>query len=264
MSIEKIEDVIVLMRERERGLQSTCRFLWRGVTDKSYGLTPSLFRLKNIDDWRSLESEILTFAKRTYSKELSHLPSHRDCFCFLQHHGFPTRFLDWSESLLVATLFACLPSPKDDSRDGKIVGITPSISQFPSASPEDGNYHCRGLTLPGDTIKDWNESGGFTPSFYYGNRTCPKQINQRGVFSIHPNPTAGHDNTEELLKNTNGFGYIEKIIPREKKPILRKELWELGVDLHTIYPGLESLAELYKWTHDSRDPSRLFTSNKTA
>ena len=79
----------------------TCWF--RGCTSPDYALSPTLFReqtLKNREGYLSVE-----FRRRAH-RRMPGLSSRFDWLCAMQHHGLPTRLLDWTESLSVATYFS--------------------------------------------------------------------------------------------------------------------------------------------------------------
>lgn len=79
----------------------TCWF--RGRTSPDYTLSPTLFRdasLKRREGYLSVE-----FRRRAH-RRMPELSSRFDWLCAMQHHGLPTRLLDWTESLSVATYFS--------------------------------------------------------------------------------------------------------------------------------------------------------------
>jgi hypothetical protein len=88
---------------------------YRGVNDGSYELVPSLFR--NQDKWKEKFS-ITTLENNLYYDFCAYgdgiLDSKEDWNILykMQHHGIPTRILDWSESFGVALYFALLFSDK--------------------------------------------------------------------------------------------------------------------------------------------------------
>ncbi len=96
---------------------------FRGHSDASYELTPSLLRKWDNGDWQVMPSE------ERLCKEL--LIAHHDEFqgdqyCFdrlvrMQHYGLPTRLLDISGNPLVALFFACSCKPEQLEIDGEVI-----------------------------------------------------------------------------------------------------------------------------------------------
>jgi hypothetical protein len=102
--------------------------LWfRGQSRASYKLIPSILRPPQMDGrdsnngnaWYDESMMIQHFRQRNPSYEQSYrIPF--DLLCLLQHYRFPTRLLDWTESILIALYFAV---ETDDDEDGKVFAL---------------------------------------------------------------------------------------------------------------------------------------------
>lgn len=84
-------------------------FWFRGHKDESFRLTPSSLRNPKL---ASREAVMLKRFMQDAQSFLVDAPSTHWEWLFLgQHHGIPTRLLDWTENALVGLFFACEPSP---------------------------------------------------------------------------------------------------------------------------------------------------------
>ena len=96
--------------------------LWfRGQSRQEYTLVPSVFRpprneeagCENGSAWYDESMMIQHFRQRNPSYDQTHKIAF-DLLCLMQHYQFPTRLLDWTESILIALYFAA----DDDAHDG--------------------------------------------------------------------------------------------------------------------------------------------------
>jgi hypothetical protein len=117
----------------------------------------------------------------------------------MQHHGVPTRLLDWTENILTALYFA---SNDDGNEDGELWSMNPS--KLNALNSDEGillpiskeiNFlaHAPCHNKPDKLAKIMNVRYipeyplAFQPPYFR-----PRMLAQQSVFTIHPNTEKGY------------------------------------------------------------------------
>jgi len=229
----KVVNQVRTISELLEALDSIDHLFFRGQADFKWSLEPSVARIKNpsncysmtLTGWLSLESHLISeFKKYSYHYLKDEPNNDHDWLVHAQHHGLPTRLLDWSVNPLKALFFA-VEDRTLDSVDGALFLCTPK-----QIAP---------------TTKYIHEGKG--TQFFYSSHINERVSAQEGGFSI-PYVNIEEDNfLHNLDIDTEKLRTYEKIeIPKEFKPNLRRELNKIGINHRTIYPGLDGISKMLK------------------
>lgn len=101
------------------GAGSNRPLFFRGHADHKWSLLPRVMR-----ESKCRERELILDFKQVFAVEADYLHNMERMLTTMQHHGVPTRMLDWSISPLTALWFACSDKDKMDS-DGEIFALNP-------------------------------------------------------------------------------------------------------------------------------------------
>jgi len=259
-TITKIEDLIEIGRILSHSW-------FRGQSQEWNNLTPKVFRRDFIHMRPELEYILMDEFKKRSPPLLESLPGSNDQLSWLflmQHHGLPTRLLDWTESPLVALYFAVR---ENEELNGELWALNPDALNNQGVNiglPSLDNPYL--LYLAKEPFnqneinnKIWNydpasrrqellEELGIrvaptTPIAFRPSRNFPRMVSQFSAFTIHPNPSVNSD----ARKITDFLDYprnlVRYIIPSEYKANLLGDLRSLGISRGTVFQDLDSLCE---------------------
>ena len=204
------------------------RWVFRGHSKEDYSLIPSVGRGTHTSKSREkYEKSLFDMFCREATIHAQPPPrSDWEWLALAQHHGLPTRLLDWTDNPLVALYFAV---SEHDQENGKLFA----------------------LHMPKKASKKTLAASPFCiekPAKYRPAIVTPRIRAQEGLFVACPE-------VESPLTNT-GTDCLEHTIPREKKAEIRYFLFRLGVHDSTLFPDLDGLSKRLAWQHSTKPPRR--------
>jgi hypothetical protein len=185
-------------------------WLFRGVASVRHTLTPSVGRDRGGYGYSAdLEKALFAQFKREALPYLPVRPTNDwEWLALAQHHGVPTRLLDWSESPSVSLFFAVWGNDDDDA--GLFIIRRPSQEAELAHSP-----------FRVDKVQ-----------FFYPGYVTPRLNSQRGLFTVHPDPAQPYiaDDMQQI------------VISKECKLDFRRKLDSSGVHHAVIFADLDGLS----------------------
>jgi hypothetical protein len=225
--------------------------LWfRGVRSVAYKLLPSLYRSGLKKEEEDIRSE---FERRGVQLVTGRIP--RDAwewYFLMQHHGAPTRLLDWTDSALVGLFFALNSNEPDDANPKSNAAVWVIDPWW---------LNRRVLRSSSVLLPDWEEVQKYLPPLFeqkYLRARLPVALDpthiaarvavQRSRFTIHGILQTGLEHVAESAGKGSRLVRIE--IPRSRIVVIRKDLVTCGITDSAVFPDLEGLArELKRSAH---------------
>ncbi len=196
--------------------------IFRGQRDSSWGLRPKIGRrgLKLRGGGRAhVEKTIFNLFKERSIPHLDFMP--RDDWEWLaiaQHHGLPTRLLDWTLNPLAALFYAVENEFVGDSAVFVLKHKFMYVAEH-GQKPESGPF-------------EYNQVAKFVPC-----HINKRLIAQSGLFTIHPQPAKDYSDNkmEKLIINCNA------------RKTLKNLLNQYGINRAMLFPDLDGLSDHIRW-----------------
>ena len=242
-------------------------FVYRGLSDASYRLETSLMRLGG--PFWSLEKHLLrNFRKYSRAQGREEPDSFWHLLAVAQHHGLPTRLMDWTYSPYIALHFALANLERFDL-DGVIWRVNyeqvhdrlPSelkgqlaaegaqaftVELLTSIGQERPDCHAGEKTFHQyvETLTQFDALGGSEEFllFFEPPSIDERIVNQYALFSVMPNPCRVID--DWLNRHADLFQRI--IIPAKLKWECRDKLDLCNITERVLFPGLDGLGSWLK------------------
>jgi len=210
--------------------------VYRGVEDSNYKLIPTIGRITQyqgtLEYMLYREQDIFRQFKLRSINLLRREPRNDwEWLSVAQHHGLPTRLLDWTSSPLIAAYFATKPFLKDD---GEL--CEPSCSAAVYAL-----HTCSTIDIDREpSIFKYKKNGLFFPP-----HITPRIVGQSGLFSVQSNPMIEYQ--EDFADFEESGGWVKKLVlDRDVAMEIQKTLYLLGIKQSLLFPDLDGFANEIK------------------
>lgn len=220
---------------------------YRGHQDASWKLQCSLGRGSRVRSRDTIESvlyyDFMSLGGPLFPQNVSPW----DVAFAMQHHGLPTRLLDWTATFSVALYFAIAPHTKNPKRSTAKAACVWMLDPFElnqHAGGESAIFNPR-VDLKGDYYENFiiGSKSLDTPVMAVNpTRISPRQAAQKSVFTLHNDIwTPLEDFAPDQLKK------IE--IPKECFPDAIAFLNLSGINEYSLFPDFDGLARQLRHEH---------------
>lgn len=228
---------------------------YRGMQDARFDLTTSLVRLGG--DYERHEDDLL----RNFRKYAFHKADMGDSVWYwlalAQHHGLPTRLLDWSYSPFVALHFVTA-DVELFNRDGVVwcVNYIESNKLLPNSlkglldKAETNIFTAETLSEAAHTLPDFERlSEGDFVAFLEPPSLDERIVNQYALFSLMSSPSSNLD----MWLAVHPHVFRRLVIPASLKWEVRDKLDQANITERVLFPGLDGLSRWLRRYYSPRN-----------
>lgn len=242
--IEPVKTITEFLQNIEELTAKNEKLWFRGLENSNFKLCPSIYRepfKSNCEEQflNKFSSRAIPFLTSSYSGyEYWHW------LFLMQHHGVPTRLLDWSSSAITALAFAILyRDERYRDEDAVVWCLNPILLNDENRIRVKliDNEKIPDITLKKELLPTYkfNPSGIVKyPVAITGPLNNSRIVAQKGTFTLFPDTDSFN-----LEETGDAAVFLTKItICKSHIESLKRQLSTLGVTESTIYPELPSLA----------------------
>ncbi len=219
-------------------------FVYRGLPDARWDLRPSLSRPER--DYTKVETHLLRAFKKYAKRDAVAEDTIWNLLAVAQHHGLPTRLLDWTYSPLVALHFAT-DNVSKFGQDGAVWCVNVERTNHDLPHPLQALLRKEGsmvftvemLARAASTLEEFEAlSESDFVVFFEPPSLDARMVNQYALLSLMSTPTGCmgmwlHQRPEQ---------YKKIIIPAHLKLEVRDRLDQANITERVLFPGLDGLS----------------------
>ena len=249
-SLPELMQIISELEYREDLKRYRNRYIFRGMSDSSFRLETSLYR--NCGDLKQeLEPSILrNFAKYAVLEDPSIDQSIWRQMILGQHHGLPTRLLDFTHSALVALHFSVSENNLDDTDKHDSMVLRLDMAELHRLLPEKYRkvqaaynntaiFTVEMLDEMQETLESYDRDMQDRAVLVIEPPSLDARIvNQYSFFAVIPGAMVDF----ESFLNENTENSVKYIIPKELRWQVRDLLDQLNISERIVYPGLDGMS----------------------
>jgi hypothetical protein len=266
---------------------------FRGQENATWELAPSVFR--RIDGelvYGESEPTIVSDFKLRHATSQKDMYDSLDWLCLMQHHGCPTRILDFTENVLIALYFAVRDNDRENGNAGALFVLNSIKLNYKTAGG--GTRLCAGdlpcwlrsqqaedttldalsieiaTSRPGDLSQftallneDRKKLAEYLalPIAAWPRAIHDRMIRQQSVFAVFGGSYAAQDRdipTPKALEEFNeslpiGWKFLKKYeIPANRKEPIRRDLRSVGIHVASLFPEMEYQAAFIRDSHKAQ------------
>lgn len=230
-------------------------FAFRGLSDAGYELKTSLIRLQG--QYWDLERHLIRNFRKYAHRNVVEKDIIWNWLSVAQHHGLPTRLLDWTYSPFVAMHFATCKLDRYPV-DGAIwcVDYVRAHELLPEVLRrllEDEGSNTFTIPILAEGAQRLDEFDGLSTDdfvvFFEPPSLDDRIVNQYALFSVMSNPRSHLD--QWMLKHPDIWRKV--VIPSELKWEIRDKLDQANITERVLFPGLDGMCA---WLKRNYSPGR--------